>query len=309
MKKLVLLTLLAGFTLASCDTVDNAYIPDTVTDINTSYYSGTWSDYVANEWPTFTANTNTDRNVLIEDYTGHQCPNCPSAAELAETIHDANPDRVFIASVHAGPSPTGITAFQETNTTFTRDFTNAATIAYGGFFYPDYGFYANPMGTINRFPFGPSNDGSEMLQLTSAWANETTTMLNANDLKIDLQALSNFYDDTQGGYIHTEVEVKEDLNGTYKIVSYIIQNEIIDKQNEEGSIVPDYSHKEVLIGTLDAQPWGQTIAIGALTAGQTFNFDYSYGIPSGLTKDDVHFLIYVYDDATKEILQVIKHEF
>ena len=73
--------------------------------------------------------------------------------------------------------------------------------------------------------------------------------------------------------------------------------------------VNDYSHKDVFTGTLDGQPWGQTIAIGSVDAGQLFNFDYSYGIPSGLSKDDVHFLIYVYDDATKEILQVIKHEF
>jgi hypothetical protein len=55
-------------------------------ELDTTLYPGNWADYVANEWPTFTANTNIDRNILIEDYTGHKCIFCPAAADLAHQL-------------------------------------------------------------------------------------------------------------------------------------------------------------------------------------------------------------------------------
>ena len=63
----------------SCDRITNPYPPQVVLELDTTLYPGNWDDYVANEWPTFTANTNIDRNILIEDYTGHKCIFCPAA--------------------------------------------------------------------------------------------------------------------------------------------------------------------------------------------------------------------------------------
>lgn len=309
MKKIIFASLvLTAISLIGCDTVENPYIPSTDVALDTTLYTGNWGDYEANEWPTFTQNTNTDRNILLEDYTGHKCPNCPGAAVEAENIRGANPTRIFVASIHAGPSPTGITAFQETDATFTRDFTTPETQAYGAFFM-DYGFFANPQGTINRFPYGTNNDGSEMFQFQTDWNTRVTTMLAENDLRADIQAESNFYEVNGGGYIHTEVEFKQAVTGNYKIVNYVIQDLIIDKQINQGTTVDDYHHEHVLIGTVDGNAWGQNVASGSIAAGTKVTKDYSYSIPAGLTKDDIHFLIYVYNDDTKEILQVIKHKF
>src|ERR1035437_3018648 len=48
---------------------------------------------------------------LLEDYTGHKCPNCPSAGVIANSILAANPDKVVAIAVHAGwyatPTTTG----------------------------------------------------------------------------------------------------------------------------------------------------------------------------------------------------------
>ena len=90
------------YLLPACDRISNPYPVQPCLELDTTLYPGNWSEYVANEWPTFTQNTNTDRNVLIEDFTGHKCIYCPAAAELAHQLHEANPNRVFVASIHAG---------------------------------------------------------------------------------------------------------------------------------------------------------------------------------------------------------------
>ena len=72
----------------------NPYPPEVNLELDTTLYPGLWSDYENNDWPIFSENTNTNRNVLIEDFTGHKCVFCPAAADLAHALHEADPSRV-----------------------------------------------------------------------------------------------------------------------------------------------------------------------------------------------------------------------
>ena len=62
----------------SCDKINNP-IPIEEGAIDWTLYPG--GDPATYPYPIWTSNNNTDRNVLIEDYTGHLCTNCPAAAE------------------------------------------------------------------------------------------------------------------------------------------------------------------------------------------------------------------------------------
>ena len=42
------------------------------------------------------------RKILLEDYTGHKCPNCPEAAVEAHNLKLAYGDSLVIMAVHAG---------------------------------------------------------------------------------------------------------------------------------------------------------------------------------------------------------------
>ena len=94
----ILLTFsIIGLLLCSCDHVDNPYPPQINIDLDTTLYPGLWSDYENNDWPSFDENTNVNRNVLVEDFTGHKCVFCPAAADLAHDLHMDNPTRVYTA--------------------------------------------------------------------------------------------------------------------------------------------------------------------------------------------------------------------
>ena len=43
---------------------------------------------------------NPDKKVLIEDFTGHLCPNCPDAARELEAIHDIYGDQIIGMAIH-----------------------------------------------------------------------------------------------------------------------------------------------------------------------------------------------------------------
>ena len=81
--RILLFIIVLGGVFYSCDHVKNPYPPEVNLELDTTLYPGLWSDYENNEWPTFSQNTNTNRNVLIEDFTGHKCVFCPAAADLA----------------------------------------------------------------------------------------------------------------------------------------------------------------------------------------------------------------------------------
>lgn len=291
----------------SCDKVENPIKPPVEQD--TTIFPGNWADYPE---PVWTQNANSNRNILLEDYTGHRCPNCPQAADEAKLLEDNNPGRVFVASVHAGLG--GISSFQETATDcglpsnpenkYCTQFYNDISLAYGNAFSSGFGFIGNPMGTINRTtPTGPTS----MFLLRNAWAGRVSDVLNANDLKVNIQAQSNYYASTNGFYLHTEVEFLEDLTGNYNTVVYLIENDILDWQ-DVNSYDSLYHHHNVMQDCIDGLPWGRTISGGTETGNKTY-FDYSYKLPSGKTNEDYHLLIYVYDLDTYEVLQVIKHEF
>lgn len=288
-------------TLVSCNKVTFPNV--IITEMDTTLFPGNFAEY---EFPTFEENTNTQRNVVIADYTGHQCPFCPPAAAQAEAIEAANPGRVFVATIHASPENDGTGDFQKVTEDFPKDFTNPQGLEMAiEFFNENVGFTSNPKGTINRVP---RDDGFYFLS-NGEWAAKTDEVL-ATELDVNLQAKSNYYPATNGVFLHVETEFINDLDGTYNIVVYVLENEVVSPQKQpDGSTVEDYVHHDIHIGNVFEETWGRAVAEGNTTAGTKVVTDFSYELPDGLTNNDVHFLALVFNRETYEIKQVIKHEF
>ena len=172
---------LIGFTNFSCDKVENPIKP--AIELDTTIFPGNWADYPTQVW---TANSNTNRNVLLEDYTGHTCPNCPAAAIEADNIEAANSGRVFVSSVHA--SPGGLSTFQfaapdcglpsNPYDKYCTELYCDESVEYGQTFASGFGFFANPMGSISRTtPAGPTS----MFALFSTWSSRVSDVITTND--------------------------------------------------------------------------------------------------------------------------------
>ena len=43
------------------------------------------------------------KNVLLEDFTGQRCVNCPRGSEVIEQLQEAYPERLIAVGIHGGP--------------------------------------------------------------------------------------------------------------------------------------------------------------------------------------------------------------
>lgn len=304
--KLILFFVLAlGISMSSCEKVENAYEPSTTIEIDTTFYPGNWQDYLDNNYPVFPQNVNTEINVLIEDYTGHKCNNCPTAATIAHDIHENNPQRIFVASIHTDPgAQLSFQSFDPDAPYYTTDHTNPDAVAYGIEFQNGFNFIGNPQGTVNR-----KIVGGKMFDFSGTWQSRASDILNTNELKVNIQSVFNYFPSTNGGYLHVELEKLTSEETVINTVVYVIQDSLVDWQ-----LMPDntnnefYVHRDKHLGSIDNNPFGIEAFSTVSPSNSKVKFDYSYEIPAGLNPSNMHFLIYAYDTETYEILQVIKQK-
>ncbi len=296
--------------ITGCDKVTNPYPPTSggngELDWNL-YPDGDSAHYAQNKWPVFTANANTFRNVLIEDFTGHTCNSCPAAATLAHTLETNNPNRVFTAAIHTGP--TGMGPLQTIQLPdYPTNWTNPEGLEIGKYFgsIPGSAFQGNPRGTINR-----TNNGGQLTYHPSGWTSKVNSIISSNELKVNVQAHSNYFTSTRGYFLHTELEILDAslVANQLGTVVYLIEDSIIgDQKMGDNSHNATYVHREVMRGCIDGKAFGKTLSPANLSTNGKYYLNYCYKLPTTYDPTNMHVLIYVYDKTTMEIYQVIEHE-
>ncbi|MBL0050914.1 MAG: hypothetical protein IPP29_04990 [Bacteroidetes bacterium] len=108
----------------------------------------------------------TVQKVLIEDFTGHTCKNCPAASKIAENIQKAYPGRVVVMAIHSGfYADTGATG----------NFTYNFRIPEGQQISDDFGISSWPNGMVNRRKYNgsPITGKDSWSSHTGLWLQET----------------------------------------------------------------------------------------------------------------------------------------
>jgi hypothetical protein len=255
----------------------------------------------------FDENSNTERNVIIEDFTGHKCVFCPAAADLAHQLHMENPTRVFTAGIHAGPD--GIGDFQSVSPPdYPTDFTNPQGVEIGQYFGEnDGGFPGNPRGTVNRF------DNGTIFQSPAQWTSMTNEIISSNDLKVNLQSELNYYQATKGAFLHVEADpLFEDVNENLAIMVYLLEDSLVgDQKMADNSHNTSYVHRDIHRGNLNNETFGRPITSENLVNNK-YLINYSFAVPDQLdgtyNPSNMHLLICAFNQTTWEIYQVIKQK-
>lgn len=319
MKKFLAISILASALFVACDKVDNAYPPNAAsTGLDWSLYPDGDSAYYVSQglWPTFAANTNTQRNVLIEDFTGHQCVNCPASTANMEQLIATNPDHIFGLGIHAGP--TGLGGFQVTSAEYPDVLYCDAGLTLGKHFGNDYSgsaFVGNPAFCVNRVK---AND-QFVSNAGSAIANKANACLSST-LKVNLQARTNYFSSTRGLFLHVEAEkIDQSITSDLAIVVCVVEDSLIAPQ-----IVPNsfdthdgtvdgrdevYVHRDILRGMIDNRTYGKVLTSADLGTNSKYYVNYSYKLPDQYDPAKMKLYIYVYDKTTEEIYQVIEKTF
>lgn len=219
------------------------------------------------------------KKILIEDFTGHTCQNCPEASDEIHTLQNisAYQGKVYAVAIHSG-------FFSTTNATFTTDFTTEE----GDDIHDFFELSSYPKGMVNRIGY------PNALLDYAEWGNAIANLISQEpELAIKLSVENNT--------IVVEAKKLQEINDELKLVVMITENNIIDKQLAEGQgIIEDYEHNHVLRSTLNGA-FGQSVELNT-TNFESFSFNYQ--IDSEWIEANCNVLAYIYDDNTKEIIQV-----
>ncbi|MDR2408946.1 MAG: Omp28 family outer membrane lipoprotein [Bacteroidales bacterium] len=230
-------------------------------------------------------NINAVRPVLLEDYTGQNCINCPRAAARATEIKKALGDNLIIVSIH-----TGIFS--------TRQFRTDAGQAYQEYFYPSNEAY--PAGMIDRTVF----DGDRVSTNDSKWG--TYILKRAQELtlpKFELILSADYDPENKSFNVNVQGKGFEEIKNA-KLQLWVTESHIIASQKAVGETIRDYEHNHVLRDAINGI-WGSDVEINANT---NYQFNYRSEAYSMASKDwiveNMHIVGFIYDSETQGVLYV-----
>jgi hypothetical protein len=202
-------------TLTGCDKIDDPVIP-----ITTNYQEALYGPH-----PVFETVSTPVQHVLVEDFTAHQCGNCPAAAFLAADIAEANEGLVHVMAIHAG----NLAATDDNH--FDTDWTTPE----GNVFWDQLDFQANPMGRVNR------QNGTGAFLLPAEWE-EATAIALAEAPALHLQMTAEAVAGSDHVNLHINGQFFEDVAGPLKLAVLILESNIVDYQLDYDSDPPVVEH-------------------------------------------------------------------
>lgn len=179
------------------------------------------------------------RQVLIEEFTGERCVNCPAGSQAIEALLDIYGDRVVAVSIHAGffaqPYP-------ESDANLAGE-VGANVLSLLG---EPLGY---PTAVVNRRHF----DGEENRQIgQSTWPGYIAQELEETPtIRI---ALSSTYNDATGSVdIEADLTMLTDIDfEDVRLTLYITENNVSDPQQTPDGVDYEYKHKHVLRAAVTA---------------------------------------------------------
>ncbi len=298
MKKLIFLPLVL-LALISCDKIPSRIpppVPDCVLD----------SSIIAVNNNTLTSGT---RKVLLEDYTGHTCGNCPRAAEKAEELIGIYKSKLVVLANHVSKT------FAAPKGKYLEDFRDVTATEWDVFF--GMSGAGLPKGTVNRMLISGAYP-----QNYSSWASNVQTELNKpQSVKLDV------YTTFDPGQKLLNVKVlttfKTAIASNVNLSMVLTYDSLVTNQTDytppsgvtvvDGDRRPDYLFDHIMVKSLNGT-WGQLIKASPIAAKDTVTIRKACNLTSKCFLADqvcadherMYLVVFAYNETTKEILQVEK---
>ena len=281
MKKTIILTLavlLAGIFAVSCDKIEE----------------GEYIKEGSNIWY--------GRKIVILDFTGHKCGNCPKGHKAINALEEKFGEAVVPIAVHCTyyGNTNPYASPHTTDTSFNYDFRCEEGIFLGGGDtdggYMD--FDAVPAGLINTFNPALINNS------TNGWATDFAKYYSTYP-EFSFEVSTAFADSA----ISADIKLRSEVVTSRKLslVAYVIEDGIVGWQFDYESTpqeIGNYVHNHVLRTSLNGV-FGEDVKAdnAQLSAGDVIEKSYSKAVRSDWNVANCKVVAFVYDTDTKEILQ------
>lgn len=233
------------------------------------------------------------RNLLIMEFTGNDCLNCPIGAATVEQIKEEEaPGRVISVGLH----PYG-SHFTEPLTSIhtpsrKQDLRSQAATALFDYYQP------------SSFPAAVFNGlKSSLSGSTGDWKQRASEALNATAY-VNLSATSVYDAETRNLTVDYDVEFLDFFNRKLNITVWLVENKIMGTQTmPNGRKDYNYEHNHVLRASLNGD-WGEELG-DRFAEGDHASGSASMTINDDWVAENCDVVLYVYREDDKEVEQAV----
>jgi len=228
------------------------------------------------------------KRVLLEDYTGHTCLNCPAAAAIAHSQDALYHGKLVVLAVHAG-------YYAEPGTgEFAVDFRTTA----GEQWNTDFKIAAYPSGMINRKEFN-----NHQVIGSSDWVTDIASIINGTP-DIGMFMINTY--DTTSRTVNSQIYTRflHSMTGAYNITVGVMEDGIISAQDSANVVIHNYNFKDVFRGAVNGT-YGEVLT-SVVDPNLTYLGKFSIPINTTWVAGNCWVIAFVSKADTKEIIQVMK---
>lgn len=248
-----------------------------------------------------TVETQQQRMVLIEEFTGVTCPTCPPGHKVLKDIEDSYPGRVAIIGIQ----PNGITqakpydhdGIKSKNDNRSTIGTTLANEIYSA-------ITSIPQAGVDRVPV---NGG--LLSVRTEWKGAVNNRLSV-PAKANVSVSSSYNADNRQAVIKVHIAYTTAVSANQSLTLALIEDNVVDAQELASGtppVEPNYVHRHVLRDILTPAAGAAILqSMATKPAGQVYERTFVYTVPSTvLNLDNCHLVAYVCnnDGADKEVMQ------
>lgn len=238
-----------------------------------------------------TTDTNTYvQKVLIEDFTGHRCGNCPRAHEKMHELKNLYGKKMVGLAIHSGffamPLPPSYP--DDFRTPEGEEITSA------------FGITQYPSGMVNR----KSYNGNLILSHDS-WSEAVYEIMQQQPI-IGIQIQNNFQQNNTILTTSITLKILQSISSPLKLCVFLSEDSIVSPQTDYSlnpNLIPNYVHMHMLRKSFNGT-WGTEISLINKNVGDTIVRNFSLTWNNVWKKQHAHVIAFVYNTTNSEILQV-----
>ena len=222
--------------------------------------------------------------IVLEDFTGVQCPNCPKAATEGQKLKAQYKSQLILIELH--PEKAGVAAPYDGE----ADLRSTAAQTYFDYWKGN----SLPAGLVNRSSAQTLQFGKWETAVAAISTQEPVATVNQVSAKLSGQTLSV----EASGYFREDYAASGNIN----MIVMVLEDGF--KGQQAGSEQSDYPHNHVLRATIGDE-WGEKIDVTP-NAGEKFTLTKSMDVDEGWNTDNLSVVCLLTDADTRAVLNAAK---
>lgn len=229
-----------------------------------------------------------DKKILIEEFTGVRCVNCPAGASEIENLRTTYGDRLVVISLHAGD-------FAPPYSDSQYDFRTIEGNELEKLLGSPIGY---PSAVINRKRFSNQN---ALQVFRTTWAGFTATESSTPSV-LTLGLVKNYDVNSRKLDLQVKIVPTDNMTADVRLSVALTESGIKDPQETPNGKQSDYIHKNVfrkMLTKFDGD------ALSGLNKGETLTKTFTFILPANWVAENCRLVAFVHKNGSeKDVLQV-----